>query len=100
MYEEDEGNGRLMPRKAGTHPLIWAQSAGEQESVQHPEGAFEVRIVVEAPATNHLLAAQTEHWPNTHTQTHTYRHIHAEVHAYLQPDTNELDVILRTEKWK
>lgn len=28
MHEEDEGNGRLMPRKAGTLPLIWAQSAG------------------------------------------------------------------------
>lgn len=50
MYEEDEGNGRLMPCKAETHPLIWTQSAGEHESVQHPEEAFEVSIVLEAPA--------------------------------------------------
>lgn len=71
MYEGGEGNGS----KAGTHPLIWAQSASERKSMQHPEGAFEVSIVAEAPATNHLLAAQTEHCPNTHTlETHTHRH--------------------------
>lgn len=28
MYEEEEGNARLQQRKAGTHPLIWAHSAG------------------------------------------------------------------------
>lgn len=79
MYEVDEGNGRLMPRKAGTRPLIWAQSA--RESVQHPEGAFEVSIVLEAPATNHLLAAQTERCPNTlapDTHMHTCRHTRSE----------------------
>lgn len=67
MYEEDEGSGRLMPRRAGIRPLIWARRAGEHESARHPEGAFEVSVVVEAPATNHLLAAQTERCPNTHT---------------------------------
>lgn len=61
MHEEDEGNGRLMPCKAETHPLIWTQSAGEHESVQHPEEAFEVSIVLGAPATDHLHNAQTEH---------------------------------------
>lgn len=77
MHEEDEGNGRLMPREAGIHPLIWAQRAGERESAQHPEGAFEVRVTVQAPATNHLLAAQTEHCPNTRTlDTHMYVYTH------------------------
>lgn len=78
----------LMPRKAGTHPLIWAQSAAECESVQHPEGAFEVSIVLEAPATNHLLAAQSEHYPkntHTHTQIHTLEYMHtcSQTHAYI-----------------
>lgn len=50
MYEEDEGNGRLMPHKAGTHPLIWTRSVREHEIVRHPEEAFEVSIVLEAPA--------------------------------------------------
>lgn len=86
MYEEDEGNGRSMPRKAGTHPLIWAQSAGERESVQHPEGAFEVSIVFEAPATNHLLAAQTERCPKTPTPS-THTHTRAQVHARSQTHT-------------
>lgn len=94
MYEEDEGNGRLMPCKAGTHPLIWAQSAGE--SVQHPEGAFEVSIVLEAPATNHLLVAQTEHCPNTdtldtNTHTHTLKCMHtcSQTHTQAQGNIKE-----------
>lgn len=70
-----------MPHKAGTHPLIWAQTASERKSVQHPEGAFEVSIVVETPATNHLLTVQTEHCPNTRAHRHT--HTHTQVHAYL-----------------
>lgn len=91
MYEEDEGNGRLMRRKAGTHPLIWARSVAETESIRHPKGAFEVSIVSEAPATNYLLAAQTEQHPHL---THTY----TQVHAYLHPDTHTLGEILQSEK--
>lgn len=69
MYEEDEGNGGLMPRKAGIRPLIWAPSAGGRESARYPQGAFEVSIVVEAFPTNHLLTAKTEHCPYTHPPT-------------------------------
>lgn len=58
MHEEAEGNGRLMAHKAGSYPLIWTQSAG---SVRRPEEAFEVSIVLEAPATNHLHDARTHY---------------------------------------
>lgn len=45
--------GRLMPRKAETHPLISVWIVRERASGQQSEEAFEVSIVLEAPATNH-----------------------------------------------
>lgn len=79
MYEEDEGNGGLMPRKAGIRLLIWAPSAGGRESARYPQGAFEVSIVVEAFPTNHLLTAKTEHCPYTHPQTHMFKFMHTPI---------------------
>lgn len=83
MYEEDEGNGGLMPRKAGIRPLIWAPSAGGRESVRYPQGAFEVSIVVETFPTNHLLTAKTAlpiH-PPINPHTHMFKFMHTPIQS-------------------
>lgn len=74
MYEEDEGNGRLMPLQSRNSPTDLGPECGrERESVQHPEGAFEVSIVLEAPAYKsppsllRLSAAQKKTPTHTHT---------------------------------